>query len=84
MHEGAVCTEIMEIVTNAAKTNGMSNVSEILLTVGPYSCLNLGQLNFYFDVAKENTCMAGAVIHMETDATLTGTSQMYISSIRGE
>lgn len=84
MHEGAVCSEIIDIVSGAAKANALSRVEEIVLTVGPYSCLNLNQLNFYFEVARKNTCMENAVIRMEKDANLTGISQMYITNIRGE
>lgn len=84
MHEGAVCTEIIDIVSTAAKRNKIEKVLEILLITGPYSCLNLSQLNFYFEVAREGTCMSSAVIRMEKDMTLTGTSQMYIKSIRGD
>lgn len=84
MHEGAVCTEIMEIVQGAAVRNGLQRIDEILLSVGPYSCLNLGQLNIYFEIARKKTCMENAVIKMETDETLTGTRQMFVKSIRGE
>ena len=84
MHEGAVCTEIMDIVSDAAARNGLTRVEEILLTVGPYSCLSLPQLNFYFEVARKGTCMEHAMIRMEKDESLTGVSQMYIKNIRGE
>ena len=60
MHEGAVCTEIIDIVSRAAAANDIRKVDEIILSVGPYSCLNPGQLNFYFEVAREGTCMAQA------------------------
>ena len=84
MHEGAVCTEIIDIVSRAAAENDIRKVDEIFIAVGPYSCLNYGQLNFYFEVAREGTCMSEAVIRMERDASLTGVSQMYIRTIRGE
>ncbi len=84
MHEGAVCTEIIDIVSNAAKINHIRKIEEIILSVGPYSCLNLGQLNFYFEVAREGTCMSDAFISMERDEQLTGVSQMFVKSIRGE
>lgn len=84
MHEGAVCTEIIDIVSGAATANNLHRVDEILLSVGPYSCLNLSQLNFYFDVARVGTVMENAVIRMERDDSLTGTSQMFIKNIRGE
>lgn len=84
MHEGAVCSEIIDIVSHAARVNEIRKVEEILLSVGPYSCLNLSQLNFYFEVARKGTCMESAVIRMEKDESLTGISQMYIKNIRGE
>ena len=84
MHEGAVCTEIIDIVSEAAKENQISRVAEILLCVGPYSCLNPEQLNFYFEVARAGTCMSEAVIRINRDNSLTGTSQMYIKSIKGD
>lgn len=84
MHEGAVCREIIDIVSEAAKENQISRVAEIFLCVGPYSCLNPEQLNFYFDVAREGTCMSEAVIRMERDNSLKGTSQMYIKSFTGD
>ena len=84
MHEGAVCTEIIDIFSRAAAANDIRKVDEIILSVGPYSCLNPGQLNFYFEVAREGTCMAQASILVERDEALTGVSQMYIREIRGE
>ena len=84
MHEGAVCSEIMDIVTQVAARNGLSRIEEIILSVGPYSCLHLDQLNFYFEVAKKGTCMEHAVISMERDESYRGLSQMFVKSIRGE
>ena len=84
MHEGAVCAEIMDIVSHAAKVNGLTRVEEIVLSVGPYSCLHLDQLNFYFEVAKMGTCMEQAVISMERDESYKGLSQMFVKTIRGE
>ncbi len=84
MHEGAVCMEIIDVVSNAAAANDIERVEEIVLSVGPYSCLNAGQLNFYFEVAREGTCMSEASIRMEKDEGLTGAGQMYVKSIRGE
>ena len=84
MHEGAVCSEIMDIVTHAAAVNGLRKVEEIVLSVGPYSCLHLDQLNFYINVAKQGTCMESAVIRMERDESYRGLSQMFVKNIRGE
>ena len=84
MHEGAVCREIVNIVTEAAIENEIAKVYEIIISVGPYSCIHEGQLNFYFDVMKKDTIMEDAVIRLESDDTLTGTSQMYVKTFRGE
>ena len=84
MHEGAVCRKIMDIVSEAAIENEINKIYEIVISVGPYSCLHEGQLNFYFDVMKKETIMEEAVIRLEPDDTLTGTSQMYVKTFRGE
>ena len=84
MHEGTVCREIVDIVTEAAAVNDISMVYEIVVSVGEYSCVNESQLNFYFDVMKKETIMEEAVIRLEPDDTLTGTSQMYVKTFRGE
>ena len=57
MHEGAVCREIMDIVSEAAIENDIQKIYEIVISVGPYSCLHEGQLNFYFDVMKKLSSM---------------------------
>ena len=84
MHEGAVCAEIMDIAERTAAENDLSKIWEIVVTVGAYSCVNEGQLNFYFDAAKPGTCMADAVIRVERDESLRGASQLYLKSIRGD
>ena len=84
MHEGAVCREIMNIVEGSAKANGIGKVHEIVLAVGPWAGINEMQLNFYFDILRKGTCMSEAVIRVEKEEGLTGTSQMYIKNYRGE
>ena len=84
MHEGAVCKEIVDIVGEAAWQNDIQKVYEIVLAVGPYSSINQSQLNFYFDVIRKGTCMEEAVITVERDEDLSGPSQMYIKTFRGE
>ncbi len=84
MHEGAVCREIMDIVSKSAKINDINKVYEIILSVGPYSCIHEGQLNFYFEIMRKDTCMEEAIIKIERDDTLEGASQMYIKTFRGE
>ena len=84
MHEGAVCREIVDIVAEAAMANDIKKVYEIVITVGDYSCINESQLNFYFDVMKRDTCMEQAYIRVEKDETITGRTQMYVKTFKGE
>lgn len=84
MHEGAVCREIVDIVAEAAVANDITKVYEIVITVGDYSCINESQLNFYFDVMKRDTCMEQAYIKVEKDETITGRTQMYVKTFKGE
>ena len=84
MHEGAVCREIVDIVTEAAVRNDISRVYEIVVTVGEYSCINESKLNFYFDVMKRDTCLEQAYIRIEKDLSITGRTQMYVKTFRGE
>ena len=84
MHEGAVCREIVDIVGNAARANDIKKVYEIVLSVGPYSCVHEGQLNFYFEMLRKGTCMEEAIIYIEKDDSLVGASQMYVKTFKGE
>lgn len=84
MHEGVVCSEIVDIALAAAEKHGLTRVDEIIVSAGPYSCLNEAELNFYFLMAREGTCMDGAYITVERDEALEGVSQMFVKSIRGE
>ena len=84
MHEGSVCREIVDIVTEAAALNDITKVYEIVISVGEYSCVNESQLNFYFDVMKRDTCMGEAYIRIEKDVSITGPTQMYVKTFKGE
>jgi len=84
MHEGAVCTEIMDIVSAAARRNDIEKVYEIVIAAGPYTCVNEQQLNFYFSVKRKGTCMENAVIRMIRDESLQGPSQLYVKTFKGE
>ena len=84
MHEGAVCAEIIDIALRVAERNGLSRVSRINVATGPHSCLNEQELNFYFHVAQEGTCLEGAWITVERDEGLAGVSQMYVRTIEGD
>ena len=84
MHESTVCREIVDIVTDAAAANDITQVYEVIVSVGEYSCINESQLNFYLDVMAQGTCMEKARIRVEKDLSITGTTQMYIKTFRGE
>lgn len=84
MHEGTICREIIDIVGHAANINDIKNVYEIVLRVGPYSCIHNQQLNFYFDIMSKGTCMENAVIVIERDESISGISQMYVKTFKGE
>ena len=84
MHEGTVVREIMNIVSEAALQNQISKVYEIVSRVGPYSCIHEQQLNWYFGILREGTCMEEAIIKVERDETLTGVNQMYLKTFKGE
>ena len=84
MHEGAVCREIMDIVSEAAEDNEIEKVYEIILVVGPYAGIHEGQLNFYFEILRKGTCMEEAIIKLERDDSLQGPSKMYVKTFKGE
>ena len=84
MHEGTVCREIVDIVTEAAAENDISAVYEIVVSVGEFSCVNESQLNFYFDIMKKDTILEKAVIRLEKDMSIRGKTQMYVKTFRGE
>lgn len=84
MHEGAICREIVNIITYQASIHDIEKVYEIVIQVGPYSCIHEGQLNFYFEMLRKGTCMEDAYISIEKDDSLIGPSQMYVKTFRGE
>ena len=84
MHEGTVVREIISIVGEAAIANDIQKVYEIILKVGPYSCIHEKQLNWYFEIMSKDTCMENVIIKLEKDETITGVNQMYIKTFKGE
>ncbi len=84
MHESVVCQEIADIALAAAERHGLARIEEIIVSAGPYSCLNEAELNFFFLMLRAGTCMEDAYITVERDESLSGASQMFVKSIRGE
>ena len=83
MHEAAVCAEIMAKVGRIARENALTHVTRIEIVTGPGSCLREQDLNFYFHISQEGTCMEGAWIGVTQDPAVTDASQMLIKSIEG-
>lgn len=84
MHEGAVCREILLIAERTAVRNDIRHITGITLAVGPLSCVNTAQLQFYFDVAKTGTCAQDARLSVEQDASITGSRQEFVRRLEGE
>lgn len=83
MHEAAVCAEIMTKVGRIAHENNLAHVTRIEIVTGPGSCLREQDLNFYFHISQEGTCMEGAWIDVTQDPAVIDASQMLIRSIEG-
>ena len=84
MHEAGVCAEIVRSVERVAVCNGLEHVSRIDVVTGPSSCLREQDLNFYFHVMQEGTCMEGAWICVARDPAIVDEAAMFIKSIEGE
>lgn len=55
MHERAVCHEIMDICLQARNDYQLRSIESITLRVGIHSCINKGQLEYLFQIAKQDT-----------------------------
>ncbi|WP_394273660.1 hydrogenase maturation nickel metallochaperone HypA [Butyricicoccus sp.] len=84
MHEGAVCREILLIAERAARQNDIRDITGITLAVGTQSCVNPAQLQFFFEIAKQNTRAEHAVLTIEPDDTITGPRQEFVRAIEGD
>lgn len=84
MHEGTVCREILDIAITAAKNHNVEKISAIYMVKGIHSCIHDGELQFYFEIAKEGTRASEAVLVIEVDEQLTEYHSEYVKSIEGE
>lgn len=84
MHEAAICAEVMDIAQRVADEHGLERISRITVEVGAYSHVNEQQLNFYFNVAQQGTCMESAWISVVRNDSLEGASQLYLRDLEGE
>lgn len=84
MHEGAVCREILRIAARAAQQHGIRSITGITLAVGAQTCVNPAQLQFFFEVAKQGTQAAHAVLTIVQDETIVGAQQEFVRAIEGD
>lgn len=65
MHERAVCKEIIDIVTRASLENNINSVTNVLLEIGDFSCINDDQLKYNFDLFKSDTLLKCANLEIK-------------------
>ena len=68
MHEKAVVQEIIDICIVAKEEYHLTNISTITMKIGPFSCVNKGQLQYLFEIAKQDTCLKETSLLFEDDA----------------
>lgn len=67
MHEKAVVQEILDICMQAKEEYHLSNISAITMKIGPFSCVNKGQLQYLFQIAKQDSCFNNTSLLFEDD-----------------
>lgn len=65
MHELSIAYSVVETVENAALEAGASRVSAVRLKIGRLSGVVIDALRFSFEIAAENTLLAGARLEIE-------------------
>ena len=55
MHEKAVCKEIIDICLQAKEDYHLEDIYSVTLKVGIHSCVHKGQLEYLFQIAKQET-----------------------------
>lgn len=65
MHELSIAYSVVETVENAALEAGASKVSLVRLKIGRLSGVVIDSLRFSFEIAAENTLLAGATLEIE-------------------
>lgn len=60
MHELSIASNLVEIVTEAARNAGAKKVLAVHLRLGALSGVAVESLRFCYDVATENTMLAGS------------------------
>ena len=64
MHETALARELVAIIEEAARTNGVSRVSSATLELGDLACVSPDALEFAFSVHSQGTVAEGCALAM--------------------
>ncbi len=64
MHEMSLCEGILQIVEDAARREGFSQVRRIRLEVGRLAGVEIGALEFAFDVVMRGSVAEGAALEI--------------------
>ncbi|WP_100641650.1 hydrogenase maturation nickel metallochaperone HypA [Alteromonas facilis] len=62
MHELSVITALLDKVKSVAKSEGFNTVKTIGIEIGQMTCVDPQRLQFCFDMVKEDSSMADAVL----------------------
>ena len=65
MHELSIAYSVVETVETAALAAGAQKVSKVSLKIGRLSGVVIDSLRFSFEIAAENTLLAGAELSIE-------------------
>ena len=65
MHELSIAYSVVETVETAARQAGASKVGKVRLKIGRLSGVVIDSLKFSFEIAAENTLLAGATLEIE-------------------
>ena len=64
MHELSIATSIVNIASEHAAAAGAASVTSVSLSIGVLSCVNEESLRFCFDLAAQDTLLAGAKLYV--------------------
>lgn len=66
MHEISLCENILEILTEQARSEHFGRVKRVSLEVGPFSCVEPEALRFGFDAVMRGSLAEGAELEIST------------------
>jgi hydrogenase nickel incorporation protein HypA/HybF len=66
MHELSIATNIVDIASQHVRDAGGGRVAAVTLRVGRLSCVHEDALRYSFDLVREGTPLAGAILRIVT------------------